>query len=62
MKRIEKKHPQELAVALKQWHDALRRFDAASEDEVRIIALEVEAAKQRYIYLLNKQRAEVKNC
>lgn len=47
-----------LETALCEWHNALKRFDSAEGDEVRCAALEVEAAKQRYILLLNKQRGE----
>ena len=48
----------ELETALREWRSALMRFDSAEGDEVRCTALEVEAAKQRYMLLLNKQRGE----
>ena len=47
-----------LETALHEWQNALSRFDSAEGDEVRYVALEVEAAKQRYMFLLNKQRRE----
>ncbi len=48
----------QLREALEQWRGALAKFDSASNDEVRFMALQVEAARQRYVYLLNKQREE----
>lgn len=48
----------QLREALEQWRGALAKFDSANNDEVRFMALQVEAARQRYVYLLNKQREE----
>ena len=48
----------ELETALCEWRSALRRFDVADGEEVRCAALEVEAARQRYMLILNKQRGE----
>ena len=48
----------ELETALCEWRSAHRRFDAADGEEVRCAALEVEAARQRYMFFLNKQRGE----
>lgn len=51
-----KKRPDELSVALATWHNAMRRFDTACGEEVQFVAFEVEAAKNKYLYLLNKRR------
>lgn len=58
MRNKQSKHVDELNLALAQWHAAMRRFDSASGEEVRFAALEVEAAKQKYIFLLNKIRKQ----
>ncbi|MCH5278471.1 MAG: hypothetical protein J1E60_01640 [Christensenellaceae bacterium] len=55
-KRKNKDGSDELNAALSAWRDALKRFETAADDEVRFIALEVEAARQKYIYMLNKRR------
>lgn len=47
----------ELQLALDAWKDAMKRFDGACGDEVQYVAYEVEAARKRYIYLLNKHRS-----
>ena len=52
----ERKQAAELEAALREWQHALRRFDSAQGEEIRYTALEVEAARQRYMLLLNKQR------
>lgn len=54
------KTPEEIQLneALRQWRSALAKFDSAQGDEVRFITLQVEAARQRYVYLLNKLRGE----
>ena len=41
-----------------KWKAAMARFDAAAPDEAKIVALEVEAARRRYIFLLEQRRAE----
>lgn len=46
----------ELQLALDAWKTAMKRFDEAYGDEVQYVAYEVEAARKRYIYLLNKRR------
>lgn len=51
-----KKGDDELNAALKAWRDAMKRFETASDDEIRFIALEVEAARQKYIYMLNRRK------
>lgn len=48
----------EPAAALRSWKAAMARFDAAAPDEAKIVALEVEAARRRYVFLLEQQRAE----
>ena len=48
----------ELAAALNAWKLATKNFENAKGDEVRFASLEVEAAKQRYIFLLSKKRVE----
>ncbi|MBR0157182.1 MAG: hypothetical protein IJM20_06675 [Clostridia bacterium] len=48
--------PDEVAVALFRWKNALKRFDLAEKDEAAFTALEAEAAKRRYICLLNRER------
>ncbi len=46
----------ELKLALDAWQAAMRRFDDACGEEVQFVAYEVEAARKRYMYLLNKRR------
>lgn len=48
----------EPAAALRSWKTAMARFDAAAPDEAKIVALEVEAARRRYVFLLEQRRAE----
>lgn len=48
----------EIAAALNDWKLASRKFENAKGAEVRFASLEVEAAKQRYIFLLSQKRIE----
>ena len=48
----------EITAALNAWKLASKKFENAKGDEVRFASLEVEAAKQRYIFLLSKKRVE----
>ncbi len=53
---MRRKKPDEVTLALARWRDALHRFDLAEKDEAAFTALEAEAAKRRYICLLNRKR------
>lgn len=57
-RKLKSSNDTRLREALEQWRSALAKFDSADSDEVRFMALQVEAARQRYVYLLNKQREE----
>ena len=57
-KHSKKAFSDEPAAALRKWKAAMARFDAAAPDEAKIVALEVEAARRRYIFLLEQRRAE----
>lgn len=57
-KHSKKAFSYEPAAALRKWKAAMARFDAAAPDEAKIVALEVEAARRRYIFLLEQRRAE----
>ena len=57
-KHSKKAFSDEPAAALRKWKAAMARFDAAAPDEAKIVALEVEAARRRYIFLLEQWRAE----
>ena len=50
-KHSKKAFSDEPAAALRKWKAAMARFDAAAPDEAKIVALEVEAARRRYIFL-----------
>lgn len=54
--RKQKTERDELQLALNAWKSAMKRFDGACGDEVQYVAYEVEAARKRYMYLLNKRR------
>lgn len=54
--RKQKIERNELQLALDAWKSAMKRFDEACGDEVQCVAYEVEAARKRYMYLLNKRR------
>lgn len=54
--RKQKIERSELQLALDAWKAAMKRFDEACGDEVQYVAYEVEAARKRYMYLLNKRR------
>ena len=55
-KHSKKAFSDEPAAALRKWKAAMARFDAAAPDEAKIVAL--EAARRRYIFLLEQRRAE----
>ena len=48
----------EITAALNAWKHKKKKVENAKGDEVRFASLEVEAAKQRYIFLLSKKRVE----
>lgn len=54
--RKQKIERNELQLALDAWKSAMKRFDGACGDEVQYVAYEVEAARKRYMYLLDKRR------
>lgn len=56
LERKQKTEQNELKLALDAWKSAMKRFDGACGDEVQYVAYEVEAARKRYMYLLNKRR------
>lgn len=60
-KHSKKAFSDEPAAALRKWKAAMARFDAAAPDEAKIVALEVEAARRRYIFLLEQRRTELLN-
>lgn len=50
------KKEDDLAASLKRWKRELEKFDSAEPDEAGFAALELEAAKRRFICLLNRRR------
>ena len=56
----DRKQPTELDRALADWHRALAGFDNAAPGETGILALELEAARRRYVLLLERVKLAAK--
>lgn len=51
----------EIASALSLWKRAMLRYENCYGEQSKVAIMEVEAAKNKYIYLLKKHKASIEN-